>query len=296
MWNIDKVEKMNGKIAIITGGNSGLGLETAKFLDSKGVEVIITVRNLEKGIKVIEQFKLKNTKAMLLNLANFDSIKNFTKEFKMKYEKLDYLINNAGVMMTDELKTEDGHELQFGTNHLGHFLLTKELLSILEKTSESRIIVLSSLAHRWGKKKINFENINLTGEYDKINAYSQSKLSNLMFAMELNERLTGKNSNIKVIACHPGFSKTNLQRELNIVTKFFTNLLSQESELGVLPSLRAITDKNLKGGEYLGPNGIGERKGKKVLESKVLPIVYDKKTRKRLWELSEKLIGETFVI
>ena len=179
----------------------------------------------------------------------------------MKYEKLDYLINNAGVMMTDELKTEDGHELQFGTNHLGHFLLTKELLSILEKTSESRIIVLSSLAHRWGKKKINFENINLTGEYDKINAYSQSKLSNLMFAMELNERLTGKNSNIKVIACHPGFSKTNLQRELNIVTKLFTNLLSQESELGVLPSLRAITDKNLQGGEYLGPNGIGERKG-----------------------------------
>lgn len=154
MWNIDKVEKMNGKIAIITGGNSGLGLETAKFLDSKGVEVIITVRNLEKGIKVIEQFKLKNTKAMLLNLANFDSIKNFTKEFKMKYEKLDYLINNADVMMTDELKTEDGHELQFGTNHLGHFLLTKELLSILEKTSESRIIVLSSLAHRWGKRKL----------------------------------------------------------------------------------------------------------------------------------------------
>ena len=126
--------------------------------------------------------------------------------------------------------------------------------------------------------------------------YSQSKLSNLMFAMELNERLTGKNSNIKVIACHPGFSKTNLQRELNIVTKFFTNLLSQESELGVLPSLRAITDKNLKGGEYLGPNGIGERKGKKVVESKVLPIVYDKKIRKNLWELSEKLIGETFII
>ena len=290
MWNIDKVEKMNGKIAIITGGNSGLGLETAKFLDSKGVEVIITVRNLEKGIKVIEQFKLKNTKAMLLNLASFDSIKN-----EIDYENIS-ILNNAGVMMTDELKTEDGHELQFGTNHLGHFLLTKELLSILEKTSESRIIVLSSLAHRWGKKKINFENINLTGEYDKINAYSQSKLSNLMFAMELNERLTAKNSNIKVIACHPGFSKTNLQRELNIVTKLFTNLLSQESELGVLPSLRAITDKNLKGGEYLGPNGKGERKGKKVVESKVLPIVYDKKIRKNLWELSEKLIGETFVI
>ena len=296
MWNIDKVENMNGKVAVITGGNSGLGLETAKFLDSKGVEVIIAIRNKEKGEKIIKNFNLKNTIAMELNLASFDSIKRFSQQFKKEYKQFDYLINNAGVMMTEELKTEDGHELQFGTNHLGHFLLTKELLSSLEKNSESRVIVLSSLAHRWGKKRINFKNINLTGEYDKINAYSQSKLSNLIFAMELNERLTAKNSNIKVIACHPGFSKTNLQRELNIVTKFFTNLLSQESDLGVLPSLRAITDKTLKGGEYLGPNGIGERKGKHVIESKILPIVHDKKVRKNFWELSEKLIGESFIV
>lgn len=296
MWNIDKVEEMNGKIAVITGGNSGLGLETAKFLDNKGVEVIIAVRDIAKGEKVIKEHKLKNTIAMKLNLSSFDSIKEFSQELKKNYKQLDFLVNNAGVMMTEELKTEDGYELQFGTNHLGHFLLTKELLGILEKPSESRIVILSSLAHRWGKKKINFENINLTGKYDKINAYSQSKLSNLMFAMELNERLITKNSNIKVIACHPGFSRTNLQRELNSVTKFFTNLLSQESHLGVLPSLRALTDKNLKGGEYLGPNGIGERKGKKVVESKVLPIVQDKKMRRKLWEISENLIGESFIV
>ena len=296
MWNIKEVKEMKGKVAIVTGGNSGLGLDTARFLDNKGAQVIIAVRDMKKGEKVIKENNLKNTISMELDLASFKSIKNFSKEIKEKYKKLDFLVNNAGVMMTDELKTVDGYELQFGTNHLGHFLLTKELLEILDKDTESRIIILSSLAHRWGKKTINFDNINLTGQYDKQIAYSQSKLSNLVFAMELSDKLKSKKSKIKVIACHPGFSKTNLQRELNPITKLFTDLMSQESNLGVLPSLRAITDETLVGGEYLGPNGFGEIKGKKVVPSKILPMVHDKKVRKNLWELSEKLIGEVFKI
>ena len=296
MWSIKDVKEMKGKVAIVTGGNSGLGLETAKFLDNKGVQVIIAVRDTKKGEIVIKENNLKNSIVMELNLASFRSIRSFSQEFKSRYKVLDFLVNNAGVMMTDELKTVDGYELQFGTNHLGHFLLTKELVEIMDTDTESRIIILSSLAHKWGKKTINFDNINLTGQYDKQNAYSQSKLSNLVFAMELSDRLKSKNSKIKVIACHPGFSKTNLQRELNKVTKLFTDLMSQESDFGVLPTLRAITDKTLTGGEYLGPNGIGEIKGKKVVQSKILPIVHDKKVRKNLWELSEKLVGEVFKI
>lgn len=296
MWNIKEVGNMDGKRVLITGGSSGLGLETVKFLYSKNAEIIVATRNLKNAKKILQEENLKKISLMELDLSSIESIKKFSKEFKMKYNSLSYLINNAGIMMTDELKTKDGYELQFGTNHLGHFLLTKEMLELLKKSENARVITLSSLAHNWGKKKLNYENINLLGEYNKTNAYCQSKLANLMFALELNEKFKKNNLDIKSIACHPGFSRTNLQRELNIVLKFITGMISQNSEDGVLPSIRAITDMELSGGEYLGPNGFGERKGKKVGKSKISIVATNKDERKKLWELSEKMLGEKFEI
>ena len=219
-WTAEKVPELEGKIAIVTGSSSGIGFETTRVLADNGAEVIIAVRNKEKGDIAVQKIATQNSKAnikvMLLDLADLKSVKQFANNFKQKYSTLDLLINNAGVMMPPYGKTKDGFELQFGTNHLGHFALTGQLIEVLKNTSNSRIINVSSGAHNWGN--IDFNDLSWQNrKYKASRAYGDSKLANLYFTYELKYRLKNNNSNLIVTAAHPGWTATELQRHSGVL-------------------------------------------------------------------------------
>ena len=301
-WSEDKIPSQQGKTILITGANSGLGLEASKVLSKKGAQVIMTVRNLQKGKEAVETIKKENPNAkldlMILDLADFDSIRKFSDEFHSKYSQLHVLINNAGVMAPPKRElTEQGFEVQFGANHLGHFLLTGLLLDILKKTPNSRIAVQSSGVHKlkqYGGADIFFADLNFEKSYNKDYAYGQSKLANLLFTYELDRKLKTHNVSIVVTAGHPGYTNTNLQKNYGFfVYVIMNNLLAQKVDMGTLPILRAATEENLKGSEYFGPTKMGEMKGYPELV-KSSDKSYDKQIAKRLWEVSEKLTGFTY--
>ncbi|MFX0117470.1 MAG: oxidoreductase, partial [Candidatus Hodarchaeota archaeon] len=197
-WNVDDIPDLTGKTVIVTGANSGTGLQASKILAAKGAEVIMACRNLEKGEAAANaiQAEYPNAalKVMQLDLADLASVRSFTKEFKETYSSLEMLLNNAGVMQTPQLKTVDGFELQFGTNHLGHFALTGLLLEPLMQAKEARVVTMSSAAHRSGK--IHFDDVNLEKNYGRTKAYSQSKLANLLFAYELQRKFERNGASI----------------------------------------------------------------------------------------------------
>ncbi|MBU9711200.1 oxidoreductase [Evansella tamaricis] len=285
---------MTKKIVVITGANSGLGLETAKYFISTGNIVVMAVRDVIKGEtakqKLLQLFPKGNMDVLYLDLTKLSSVHAFVGEFKQKYNNLDLLINNAGVMIPPFTKTEDGFELQFGANHLGHFALTGLLLPLLEKSTAPRVVTLSSIAHRNGI--INFDNLDGSNGYKAMKFYSQSKLANLLFAKELDDRLKRNNFKTISLAAHPGISSTNLfklGKEKNPwYIKPLMNLFAQSAEKGALPTIMAATDTKLAGGEYIGPDGKGNRKGNPAIE---VPNknVYQKETMERLWEISEQL-------
>jgi NAD(P)-dependent dehydrogenase (short-subunit alcohol dehydrogenase family) len=294
------IQDLTGKRVIITGANSGIGLEAAKALGQKGAEVILAVRNIQKGNQaidaIIKEFPHAKLVVMELNLSDLTSVRDFARNFSKSYDSLDLLINNAGVMIPPYQKTKDGFELQFGTNHLGHFALTGLLLPLLKKTPNSRVVTLSSLAHRGAS--IIFDNLDGSKGYKAMKFYGQSKLANLLFAKELDFRLKQHDISTISLACHPGISSTNLFKLGKKDTppwylKALMKVFLQSASMGSLPTLYAATDKKLIGGEYIGPDGRGNRKGNPAIETPASGV-YHLETMKKLWEVSEKLTSFTY--
>ena len=289
-WTTDDILNVKGKVAVVTGGNSGLGKETARVLAQKDVKVILAVRSTDRGedaaIEIRKEFPKSYVEVMKLDLSSLASVKSFAKEFLGRYEHLDFLINNAGVMVPPYTKTEDGFELQFGTNHLAHFALTGLLLPLLESTEDSRIVTISSVAHLTGD--VNFHDLAWEQrKYDAPKAYADSKIANLYFTYELARKLN--KSSIKVLAAHPGWTSTNLQKNWRLF-RLLNPFFAQKPEMGALPTLRAATDPDAQSGDYFGPSGWQEVRGypKKVASNK---RSNDKEIAENLWRASEKLTG-----
>jgi NAD(P)-dependent dehydrogenase (short-subunit alcohol dehydrogenase family) len=296
-WNTEQIGNLKGKNVIITGGSSGIGLEAAKVLAAKGASVTLAVRNEEKGKKVAAKILAENPGAALsvmhLDLASLASIRGFAGEYKGRHDRLHILINNAGIMIPPYRKTRDGFESQFGTNHLGHFALTGHLLPLLLSTPGSRIVSTSSIAAR--KAKIRFDNLDGSKGYEPMRFYRQSKLACLLFAVELQHHLEKSGSSSISVACHPGISVSNLisrgsGKEASHLLKKAMRIIAQPAHKGALPTLYAATFLDLRGGEYIGPDGPGNRKGNPVQTSEVSKL-FDKDLAAKLWEVSESLTG-----
>lgn len=295
-WNTENILSQKGRIVIVTGSSSGIGYETARVLANKQASVIIAVRNLDKGnkalAKIIQQNKDADVRVMELDLANLASVNNFAENFQKNYSRLDLLINNAGVMIPPYSKTTDGFELQFGTNHLGHFALTGQLLKLLISTKASRIVNVSSGAHNFGT--LDFDDLNWEKRnYAQWTAYGDSKLANLYFTYELDRKLKEQGINTVVTASHPGWTATELQRTAGDVMKYLNGIFAQDITMGALPTLRAAIEEGLKGGEYFGPNGFMEISGYPVkVESNQLSK--DRAIAQKLWVVSEQLTSVKF--
>jgi NAD(P)-dependent dehydrogenase (short-subunit alcohol dehydrogenase family) len=294
-WKPEQLPDLTGKIYLITGGNSGIGLEAAKMLAEKNADIVIACRNPQKAEIAIQEIKPLGSgkvESVTLDLSKLSSVRSAAEEIKQRYSKLDALINNAGIMQTPKTITEDGFELQLATNHLGHFLLTGLLFDLLEK-AKGRIVVLSSIAHKFGK--INFDDLMMEKSYTPTNAYTQSKLANLMFMLELNRRLQSKNSSVVTIACHPGYSATNLVSTgpkglLNFVYKFSNAIIAQSSYNGAIPTVLSAAGIEAFAGGYYGPKSFNEMRGR-VSDAEVRPKARDEAKAKKLWEVSEELVN-----
>jgi NAD(P)-dependent dehydrogenase (short-subunit alcohol dehydrogenase family) len=292
-WDASRIPDQTGRIAIVTGANSGLGLVTARELARKGALVVLACRNLDKGRAALAECAATATPAELeeLDLASLASVRSFAERFRAGHGGLDLLINNAGVMAPPRKRTADGFELQFGTNHLGHFLLTELLLDHMEGRDDARVVTLSSTAHKFGR--IAFDNLNGDRRYFRWRAYGQSKLANLLFALELDRRLRARDSTVKSLAAHPGYAATNLQTAAaplvdRLVMQVGNAVIAQSDEMGALPTLFAATQPGLQGGTYVGPDGPGEQRGyPKVVKPN--RAAQDEDVAGRLWEVSEQL-------
>lgn len=307
-WSLKEVPNLQDKVVVITGANRGIGFEAATIFAQHKATVIIACRDIEKGQQAVEKLRGKNPSAsiqlMKLDLASLKSIKDFVQEFTHKYSRIDILVNNAGVMMTPQIKTQDGFDLQFGINHLGHFALTSLLFDILKKTKGSRIVTMSSTVHATGK--IYFEDVNWTKRKDftPYKAYEQSKLANIMFAYELDREIKQHNLDMMSIAVHPGFAKTNLQAtglkmgkgiqtRLFRLAFFIAGFFAQSAKMGCLPIIMASTSDQVTGGEYIGPNKFGQNRGypEKVTSSE---LSHNAEIATKLWNISETLTGTQF--
>ncbi len=246
-WTINNIPDLKGKVIIVTGGNSGLGFESVKAFAKKGADVILASRSLEKGnlarTEIVNEYPDSRIEVMELDLGDLESVRNFADKFSKKYKKLDILLNNAGIMMTPYLKTKDGFEGQLGTNHLGHFALTGLLLDKILNSPGSRVINVSSMAHKSGKMDFNNLQFENGKGYSPMKSYGRSKLSNLLFIYELQRRLESSNHSSIAIAAHPGVATTNLSRYLE--NKLFYKLLypvfkniSQDQAMGALPQIK----------------------------------------------------------
>jgi NAD(P)-dependent dehydrogenase (short-subunit alcohol dehydrogenase family) len=295
-WDSANMPDQKGRIAIVTGSSSGIGDETARALAEKNATVIIAVRNITKGENAAKKIKALNkqadVKVMVIDLSDLKSVRSFAEAFKQKFKKLDLLINNAGVMIPPYGKTKDGFELQFGTNHLGHFALTGLLLDLLENTPGSRIVNVSSGAHKIGN--INFDDLAWEKRpYKEWKAYGDSKIANLYFTYELHRRLKQKNSNVIAAASHPGWTSTDLQRH-NGFFNFLNPFFAQKPVMGALPTLFAATSPDVLSGEFFGPSGWQEMRGypKKVDSN---DLSKDEKIAEKLWQVSEQLTVVKFL-
>jgi NAD(P)-dependent dehydrogenase (short-subunit alcohol dehydrogenase family) len=289
-WTETEIPDQNGRMAIVTGANSGIGWETARALAQKGVTVIMACRSLEKANAAADQIKQLNPAGqavgMPLDLGNLDSVRAFADAFRAEYDRLELLINNAGVMFTPYGKTVQGFEQQLGINHLGHFALTGLLLDRLNGTPGARIVTVSSNTHRTGA--IDFDNLNWEQGYDPQRAYGRSKLANLLFTYELQRRLTAAGKNTLSVAAHPGWTTTNLIRHASGNMRRMDRIFGQRPQMGALPTLYAATAPDVRGGEYFGPGSLGGMRGyPKKVESN--DRSHDEGVARRLWEVSEEL-------
>ncbi|MFT4970790.1 MAG: NAD(P)-dependent dehydrogenase (short-subunit alcohol dehydrogenase family) [Chitinophagales bacterium] len=294
-WNTTNIADQSNRVMIVTGATSGLGKEATKILAAKHARVIMAVRNTEKGEAVAAEFKKANPDAKIdvrqLDLGSLTSVQSFADGMNASYDRLDVLINNAGVMACPFSKTEDKFEIQMGTNHFGHFALTGLLMPLLKKTKGSRIVATSSIAHKQGN--INFDDINWEKRnYVTNRAYSDSKLANLYFTYELVRKLKDDPNAPIVTAAHPGWTSTDLQRH-SLLFRVLNPIFSQGVADGVLPTLRAAIDDQAKPGDYYGPSGFMEATGSPVIV-KGNKMAHNETNAKRLWDLSEEMTDVKF--
>ncbi|MDW7693884.1 oxidoreductase [Flammeovirgaceae bacterium SG7u.111] len=298
-FDIKNAPPQKGRIAIVTGANIGVGYETSLALAGKGMKVVMACRNLEKAEKAKESIAQKAHNADLdiiqLDLNSLQSVREFAEAYSAIHNRLDLLINNAGIMVPPFAQTEEGFESQMGVNYFAHFALTQLLLPVLSGTEGSRVVSLSSLAHK--RATIDFDNLNSEKSYSKMGAYGQSKLACLLFAYELQRRLAAAGSQTISVAAHPGVSETNLGQHLSAVGKLlwaaFSPFMMHKPKQATMPSLYAALAEEVKGGGYVGPTGFKEMKGTpgKVQSNS---ISHDKAVAQKLWEVSEKLTKTKF--
>jgi NAD(P)-dependent dehydrogenase (short-subunit alcohol dehydrogenase family) len=304
-WTADDVPPQTGRVAIVTGANSGLGFETAKVLAARGARVVLACRNPERAEGALALLRAgargAEAEVMALDLADLGSVRAFAREIRSKYETVDVLANNAGLMAIPRARTADGFEMQFGTNHLGHFALTGALLGPLEKARSVRVVNVSSFGHKFGR--MNFDDLmyELRG-YDRWGAYMQSKLANLLFSNELSRRLVAKGSPVVAVAAHPGDSATNLQSKgaelggSKSEARFMSmtnSLVAQSTAEGAWPQLRAATDPEARPGDYYGPARFFETRGPAVKVG-MSGAARDPEAARRLWQESVRLTGEDY--
>lgn len=300
-WTADEMPDQRGRTAIVTGANSGLGLVSAWELARHGAHVVMACRNTEKGetaaAKIRADVPDASLEVLALDLASLGSIHLFADAVIASRPSFDLLLNNAGIMMPPRSLTEDGFELQFGTNHLGHFALTGLLLPALQAGSGPRVVTVSSIEHRPGR--IDFDDLQRE-RYGPRSAYQQSKLANVLFGLELDRRLRAAGSPLISVLAHPGYSDTNLQRTgpTGLMRGFLeigNRVMAQSSRHGARPQLYAATMPDVRGGEFFGPKGPGELRGK---VGRVTPVAAgrDEITAARLWDVSEQLTGVTYTL
>ena len=300
-WTAADIPDQTGRTAVITGANTGLGYETAAALAGRGARVVLGVRNLEKGRQAVARIAAATPGAEVelqeLDLTSLESVRAAAAQLRSGHDRIDLLINNAGVMHTPKSTTKDGFELQFGTNHLGHFAFTGLLLDRLLPVAGSRVVTVSSIGHRI-RAAIHFDDLQWDRRYSRVGAYGQSKLANLLFTYELQRRLAPHGTTIAV-AAHPGGSNTelmrNLPRPITAASALLVEPLMQGADLGALPTLRAATDPGALGGQYFGPDGFQEIRGyPKVVASSGQS--HDVELQRRLWAVSEELTGVVYPV
>jgi NAD(P)-dependent dehydrogenase (short-subunit alcohol dehydrogenase family) len=303
-WIEQHVPALTGRVAVVTGATSGLGFETSRVLAQKGAHVVLAVRNPDKGEGSAKAIRASvpgaSLEVLLLDLADLAAIRAFVQTYLASHNRLDILLNNAGVMALPYRKTVDGFEMQFGTNHLGHFALTGLLAPLILRTLGARVVTVSSAAHSFGR--IRFDDLNGERSYRKWSAYGQSKLANLLFAYELQRRLAAAGSSAISVAAHPGYASTNLQfagpemegsRFSARMVAVANRVIGQSAAMGALPEIYAATSPQVRGGDYIGPDGFMEQNGfpKKVKSN---ARSHDEAAAARLWEVSEQLTRVRF--
>jgi NAD(P)-dependent dehydrogenase (short-subunit alcohol dehydrogenase family) len=298
-WTSDDIPDLSGKTIVVTGGNSGIGYEAALEFARKRAKVILACRDLGKArtaaAQIVASSPTADVEVMALDLSSLASIRGFSDAFHLRHQALHVLCNNAGVMAIPYRLTADGFEMQFGTNHLGHFALTGLLLGRLLTTKGARVVNVSSTGHRFGQ--IRFDDLQWKSGYRKWRAYGQSKLANLLFTLELQRRADAGGAKLLSVACHPGYSATNLQAvgprmQGSSLMEYLTNvgnkILAQSAAMGALPTEYAAVAPDVHGGDYIGPDGFAEQHGhpKKVGRS---AAARDAVSAKKLWDVSEQL-------
>lgn len=299
-WTTADIPDQTGRAAVITGANTGLGYETAAALAARGAHVVLAVRNLDKGKDAATLISRRSPGADValqeLDLTSLDSVRAAAAQLRADHDRIDLLINNAGVMYPPKSTTQDGFELQFGTNHLGHFAFTGLLLDRLLPVAGSRVVTVSSIGHRI-RADIHFDDLQWERRYDRVQAYGQAKLANLLFTYELQRRLASRGTTV-ALAAHPGGSNTELMRHLPgwasaiypVVAPLF-----QDAAMGALPTLRAAGDPQALGGQFYGPDGFAQTRGyPKVVGSSRKS--HDVQRQRRLWSVSEELTGVVYPV
>lgn len=302
-WTLDEVGDQTSRTVLVTGANRGIGLEAAKELAARGARVVLACRSEEKATKAIEEIRRAEAQCsgefLQLDLADLSSVRSAAQHFHESHDRLDILINNAGVMALPRMETADGFEMQLGTNHLGHFALTGLLLDRMLGTAGSRIVTVSSGGHRMGR--IHFDDLQSEKLYGRWRVYGRSKLANLLFTYELQRRLAESGAASIAVAAHPGGAGTNLGRLepgqsgywFQRVWRPVFGAMTQSAAMGALPTLRAAVDPDVEGGDYYGPSGFAEQRGwpVKVRSNK---RSHDREAQARLWRASEELTGVVY--
>ena len=300
-WTASDIPDQTGRVAVVTGANTGLGYETAAALADHGAHVVLAVRNLDKGKDAAARITAQSPGAEVglqeLDLTSLDSIRAAAEQLRSDHDRIDLLINNAGVMYPPKATTKDGFELQFGTNHLGHFAFTGLLLDRLLPVAGSRVVTVSSIGHRI-RADIHFDDLQWEHSYSRVGAYGQAKLANLLFTYELQRRLAPRGTTIAT-AAHPGGSNTELMRNLPAglarVYPLVGSFIAQDAAAGALPTLRAATDPAVLGGQYYGPDGFAQTRGYPTLVASSRKS-HDVDRQRRLWAVSEELTGVVYPV
>jgi NAD(P)-dependent dehydrogenase (short-subunit alcohol dehydrogenase family) len=301
-WSENDVPDQSGRVVVVTGSNTGLGLDTARVLAERGAQVVLAVRNVAKGEAACEKIRQSvpyaEVSTQLLDLGSLESVRTASAELRAAHPRVDLLINNAAVAFPPKTTTPDGFELQFATNHLGHFALTGLLLENMLGVDGARVVVVASLDHKLGGA-IHFDDLQWERRYSSALAYAQSKLANLMFCYEFHRRLVKSGAPLMTVAAHPGYTKSDLFRNMwkpvQAMMKFSDLFIGQDPAKGALPQLYAATMPDVQGGQYWGPDGFLEMAGHPTLVRSSKKS-YDQQVQERLWTVSEELTGVTYPV